>query len=392
MLKDLTGDIDRYLAGQYGINQINFSKDYENRFQSWRASHQPFHWFSEFYGIIKIGGFNVIIGNPPYVDYKKISKYYNIRGYKTDKCGNLYAFVMEKSLALLRNNGRCGLIVPIASVSTESMRELQILYYPFRQWHSHFAVRPGKLFVGVDMNLTITLIQKDMAKNEVFVTGYRRWLTGSSSERPYIFNTIMYTRKPQLPGHVNPFPKIGSEIETRILSRMLRHGYKLRQYESSNGETVYYHSGGRYWRKALQSKLSSHYKPIEIKSNVAPIVLALLNSQLFYWYWISNSNCMDVVSREVFDLPVFDLPKVDNTEFKSLIKQLLHSYFSSTTERHRQGDRINVVEVNFDVQKSKSIIDKIDTLLAQHYGFTEEEMDFILNYDIKYRLGVEAEG
>lgn len=25
--------------------------------------------------------------------------------------------------------------------------------------------------------------------------------------------------------------------------------------------------------------------------------------------------------------------------------------------------------------------------LAGHYGFTEEELDFILNYDIKYRLG-----
>jgi hypothetical protein len=28
---------------------------------------------------------------------------------------------------------------------------------------------------------------------------------------------------------------------------------------------------------------------------------------------------------------------------------------------------------------------------AGHYGFTAEELDFILNYDIKYRLGREAE-
>ena len=27
-----------------------------------------------------------------------------------------------------------------------------------------------------------------------------------------------------------------------------------------------------------------------------------------------------------------------------------------------------------------------DTVLAGHSGFTEEELDFILNYDIKYRL------
>ena len=39
---------------------------------------------------------------------------------------------------------------------------------------------------------------------------------------------------------------------------------------------------------------------------------------------------------------------------------------------------------------SKSIIDTIDRLLALHYGFTEEELDFIINYDIKYRMGVDT--
>ena len=36
---------------------------------------------------------------------------------------------------------------------------------------------------------------------------------------------------------------------------------------------------------------------------------------------------------------------------------------------------------------SKSIIDEVDSILAQHYGFTDEELDFIINYDIKYRMG-----
>ncbi len=30
----------------------------------------------------------------------------------------------------------------------------------------------------------------------------------------------------------------------------------------------------------------------------------------------------------------------------------------------------------------------IDAALAPHYGFTEEELDFIINYDIKYRMGL----
>jgi hypothetical protein len=43
--------------------------------------------------------------------------------------------------------------------------------------------------------------------------------------------------------------------------------------------------------------------------------------------------------------------------------------------------------------------DEIDRVLAAHYGFTDEELDFIpstglrtgINYDIKYRMGRDTE-
>jgi hypothetical protein len=41
---------------------------------------------------------------------------------------------------------------------------------------------------------------------------------------------------------------------------------------------------------------------------------------------------------------------------------------------------------------SKPIVDEIDRVLARHYGFTDEELDFIINYDIKYRMGAGADG
>ena len=47
----------------------------------------------------------------------------------------------------------------------------------------------------------------------------------------------------------------------------------------------------------------------------------------------------------------------------------------------------------------KPILDEIDRVLAAHYGFTDEELDFVpstqlrtgINYDIKYRMGRDAE-
>ena len=43
---------------------------------------------------------------------------------------------------------------------------------------------------------------------------------------------------------------------------------------------------------------------------------------------------------------------------------------------------------SFKIQKSKPIIDQIDKALAPHYGLSEEELDFIINYDIKWRMGL----
>lgn len=42
--------------------------------------------------------------------------------------------------------------------------------------------------------------------------------------------------------------------------------------------------------------------------------------------------------------------------------------------------------------QDKGVIDEIVRVLARHYGFTDEELDFIINYDIKYRIGMTAEG
>jgi hypothetical protein len=55
----------------------------------------------------------------------------------------------------------------------------------------------------------------------------------------------------------------------------------------------------------------------------------------------------------------------------------------------KDGDEIAYAE--FKVSNSKPIIDKIDRCLAKHFGFTQEELDSIINYDIKYRMGRDAE-
>ncbi|MCL4470951.1 MAG: SAM-dependent methyltransferase [Gammaproteobacteria bacterium] len=100
-LNGLSLELDRYLAYDYGIGPDNASA-----FAAWRASHQPFHWFAEFYGVMREGGFDVVIGNPPYVEYSKVRSTYSIHRFHTEDSGNLYAFTIERSGILVDRDGR----------------------------------------------------------------------------------------------------------------------------------------------------------------------------------------------------------------------------------------------------------------------------------------------
>ena len=83
-------------------------------------------------------------------------------------------------------------------------------------------------------------------------------------------------------------------------------------------------------------------------------------------------------------------PKSNLSLYAELAELLLKSYEQNSIlqKKKARNDQI-VIEKQLFPAKSKPIIDKIDRVLAQHYGFTDEELDFIINYDIKYRMGLE---
>lgn len=55
----------------------------------------------------------------------------------------------------------------------------------------------------------------------------------------------------------------------------------------------------------------------------------------------------------------------------------------------KSGDIISYDE--FLVGGSTAIIDEIDRLLARHFCLTDDELDLVINYDIKYRMGQDGE-
>ena len=54
------------------------------------------------------------------------------------------------------------------------------------------------------------------------------------------------------------------------------------------------------------------------------------------------------------------------------------------TIRTKKGE---IVYQEFSPKATKTALDDVDCSLASELGFTPDELDFIINYDIKYRMG-----
>jgi hypothetical protein len=67
-LRNLDTELNRQLAASYGVKKNNHAA-----YANWLKSHQPFHWFIEFHGIMQSGGFDVVIGNPPYLEIRQVA-------------------------------------------------------------------------------------------------------------------------------------------------------------------------------------------------------------------------------------------------------------------------------------------------------------------------------
>jgi hypothetical protein len=380
-LNDLANELDRYLASEYGIdrNSIPSEKKYNKEFAKWQESHQPFHWFSEFYGIINEGGFDAIIGNPPYVQYGSVKSVYQIKTYLTDSCNDLYAFIVERSLTIQDAAGRCGMILPVSLVSTDGFTTLRFLIQEVcnSNWFSSYAMRPSKLFEGADKHLCVLLLEgaKHSKKlNDIYCTKYHRW---SIEERDTLFSLINYVRISDKVTSFLSIPKIGSKAELSILEKILTEQKTLGAQKDQHAEYTFYHTRKlRYFVQFMDRppkiidengdiRITSELKEIRFEKKLdCDCALAAYCSTLFFWFFFKERLA----------------------ELASYLMQNLQENSEMRQMAYRKYGKLNIQV--FSPRLGKPIIDQIDRVLAKHYGFTDEELDFIVNYDIKYRMGL----
>lgn len=391
------------------LNQLLHKQASGLKYEAWLQSHQPFHWFAEFYEILQDnGGFDVIIGNPPYVVYTAEKSPYKIKDYATLTCANLYAYCAERSFNIMNSDGRFGMIIPNSSISADKLSPLQkIITKDKTTWISNYAWRPAKLFEGANMLLAIVLSVKGNEK-AVRASVYYKWY---NDFREVLFETISYNEATKIL-QTGTIPKIPSSQYYSIIEKQKKKSGNKRLIDFFRSQPTkhkfYYFRAVLYWVKILEDEpvfredgiqtTTGEMKPVYVDSEELKYTLiSLLSSSLFFVHYITWSSCQVINSRD-FELP-FDFDSL-SSELKTLLvklgkrlqKDLQENSVVQVRNYASRGRSFTMEKQYFYIKKSKAIIDEIDNVLAKHYGFTNEELDFIINYDIKNRLGKELEG
>ena len=218
-----------------------------------------------------------------------------------------------------------------------------------------------------------------------------------------MFDTVSFDSLPKVsavPG--GTVPKIGPLPASAILERIGKQRPIRSSLAPPGSRSVYFHNAPQYWIRAMDfapyfwnerdgEQISTQVKTLGLSTEEdANAVVAALNSSLFYWWVLLLSDCRHLNLRELvsFPLGLESMEKTIKRPLAQLTDELMDSFkHHSRRKETRYKATGKVVYDEFDLKPSKPIIDKIDAVLAQHYGFTDEELDFIINYDIKYRMG-----
>ncbi|MFH0848800.1 MAG: SAM-dependent methyltransferase, partial [archaeon] len=282
---------------------------------------------------------------------------------------------------------------------TRRMKVVQdILERDRSAWYANFAWRPAKLFDTVNRALTIFVVMPG-GEGHTFSTSYQKW---TSDDREGLFERIAFV---EVPRDRSAFwvPKLGHHIEHSILNRILSKPTQVAHLVRRTEHRIYYRTtGGLYWKVftdfppafRLNGKSGSSSREtsfaVATKGHVRPM-LAVLSSDLFWWWYTVTSNLRDLNPVDIHSFPVAETAMVDE-QLRALASRYIGDIDRNSTMLVREQKQTGRTETqSFRIQKSKPIIDEIDCVLARHYGLTEQELDFIINYDIKYRMGQDVE-
>ena len=367
-----------------------------NQFFLWHT------WFHDVFSRPSKEGFDIVIGNPPYgAKYDNETKRYYKNTYVTANSirglqkGSLdtYTLFIELGYNLLRRDGSFAYIVPISLTSSDSLTGVhRILMGNCDTIHiSSYAVRPKPVFENAVVNTSILLFQKTGTPcQHLYSTKMHR--RGNEFDLQKLIDNLQFVdvKGQTLYGRI---PKIGSEIEKNILNKLFKQKKLGTLVKTSGSPIIYRFAGGRYFKVVTNySNGSSAERTIFFANKkIADAVGCILSSNLSFWFYQIFS---DNLNWKTYEIENFTLPQLstENVEYlDKLYSRYLTDIEAKANVRTTSGESTYNVDSfkEYKIVRSKAIIDEIDDYICPLYGLSQEETDFIKNYELEFRLAGE---
>ena len=379
----IVDNVKRQLSEQHiQANFDNIALDGNNQF---------FLWHTWFHDVFSQGGFDIVIGNPPYgakttTEEKKAFKYiYNsaktVPGVQKGSTDTFSIFI-DFGFKSIKNKGISMFIVPLSITASDSMSGLHKLLIDHCDEIkiSSYGDRPKRIFESAEQQVSIIQFRKSgRSCQKLLTTPINKRFSDESLwillNNLKFINTLGFVRNGRI-------PKIGDTIELSILSKLRKIRTELSSLYSINGTPIYYRkAGGRYYKVIMKEPTYSAAEgKISVQGKYANLIGASLSSTLFYWFWLIHSDWHNLRTSE---LAMFPIPYTSYCDDElSEVKVLYDSYLKDLNQNSKvmkSGLRC------YYARQSKSLIDKIDKYIGKKYGLTDAEIEFIINYDSRYR-------
>ena len=356
-------------------------------------------WFHDVFSRPSKKGFDIVIGNPPYgAKYDNQTKRYYKNTYVTANSirglqkGSLdtYTLFIELGYNLLRKNGSFAYIVPISLTSSDSLTGVHRLLMGNCDtiYISSYAVRPKPVFENAVVNTSILLFKKTETPCQyLFSTKMHR--RGNEFELQRLIDNLQFVdvKGQTLYGRI---PKIGSEIEKTILNKLFNYTKLGSLIKTSGSPIIYRFAGGRYFKVVTNySTGSSAERTIYFaNSKIADAVGCILSSSLSFWFYQIFSDNLNWKTYEIENFTVPQLSAEDIDYLDKLYSRYLSDIEAKANIRITSGESTYNVDSfkEYKIVRSKAIIDEIDDYICPLYGLTQEETDFIKNYELEFRF------
>ncbi len=404
-MNELRDELDRHLASEdYGI-----PLEEPGRFDEWRSDHQPFHWCAEFYDVVEErGGFDVVIGNPPYIRMTTVKeRYFVSTELSTASCPDLYAPVVERSFDVTRPSGRIAMIVPLSVTFSGRFQPLRDLLYgrSLRSWFSSFDRRPSKLFTGGEQIRNSIFVGRtcsddDQSPVRCYTTRLHRWF--DREERLGLFQLVSYLEysRDRWNGLV---PKLGRRQLLDTLESLLEHSYRFRYdvAKALGSHELHFSKIGYNWltfcvdRPPVSGRNGEVLEQTQYGTmrfadqEMRDAAMVLLNGRLLFLWWIAVGDSFHLTKGDFQDAPIGpnQLSSRQQQLILSLLPKLHAAMADNTIFNWMAGKQIG----NYNLALCRDVTDHSDKILLDALGLSDLWDDIELEYSLVVRTDFHAD-